>query len=97
MAGHHGVPQSVALVYRVVGNTHVFSSNGIKGLVHVGSHDREKAFHSVMGALNKHVTHVYGCEATYRCEMSYDQFVKHVDAQDDITGNFFEVVLDQAA
>ena len=81
MVEHIQVPHSVALVYRLVGDTHVFSSSGIKGLVHVGSHDREKAFHSVMTALNKHVSHAYGCEATYSCAIGYDEFCRHVEPQ----------------
>lgn len=91
------VPHSVALVYRVVGDTHVFSSKGIVGLVHVGSHDREQAFHDVMNALNKHVTHTYRCDASYSCAMTYEQFSDHLLLENDIAANFLEVTLDKVA
>jgi len=97
MAEHIEVPHSVALIYRVVGDTHVFSSKGIKGLVHVGCHDREEAFHGVLGALNEHVSHTYGCPVTYSCAMTYEQFSEHLAREDDFTANFLEVTLDQAA
>ena len=97
MGDHVELPQSVALIYRIVGSTHVFSSQGIRGLVHVGSHDREKAFYDVMKALNGHVETAYGCEATYKCTISYDDFCSHVDVENDISGNILEVRLDKAA
>lgn len=97
MVEHVGVPTSVSLVYRMVGATHVFSSKGINGLVHVGSDNREDAFRGVMTALNKHVTHAYGCEATYSCAMTYEQFSDHLDRDNDIAANFLELTLDQAA
>lgn len=96
--GEHStvVPETVALVYRIVGDTHVFQSKGIKGLVHVGSHDRETAFHNVMDALNQHVTEAYRCEAVYKCTMSYPQFVANIDAHK-ISGRFISLTLDRAA
>jgi hypothetical protein len=87
------IPESVELVYRVVGNTHVFSSKGIKGLVHVGSHDREMAFNDAIECLGRHVSFAYDCEAAYKCTMEYKQFSAHVDAENDISGNFLTMTL----
>jgi hypothetical protein len=89
----NNIPESVELVYRLVGNTHVFSSKGIKGLVHVGSHDREKAFNDSIECLGRHVSFAYQCEAAYTCTMDYDQFTAHVDADNDIVGNFLTMTL----
>jgi len=97
MSEHVNVPQSVALVYRVVGDTHVFTSKAIRGLLYVASHDRETAFHDVIPALNKHIAAAYSCEASYKCAMDYTTFISHVDAEDDILGNFLELELDAAA
>jgi hypothetical protein len=90
----HNIPATVELVYRKVGNTHVFSSRGIQGLVHVGSSDRETAFHDVIACLKDHVKAAYGCDVSYHCEMSYDQFAQHIDADNDILGSFLTVKLD---
>lgn len=91
------VPETVALVYRVVdGDTHIFQSKGIKGLVHVGSHDRAVAFEKVITALNQHVGEAYGCEATYKCAMTYDEFVSNIGIHK-ISGRFIELTLDHAA
>jgi hypothetical protein len=93
---HNTAPESVEIVYRLVGGTHVFSSKGITGLVHVGSHDRAKAFESVLPALNMHVGDAYGCKASYKFVISYSQFEHHVAADDDIVGNFLTLTLDQS-
>lgn len=92
-SGNRIVPEHVELAYRVVGKTHVFSSKGINGLVHVGSHDREKAFRDVIPALNKHVSHAYGCEAAYKSTISYADFCKHLKGEDDILGGFVTFTL----
>jgi len=84
----HSAPEKVELVYRVVGKTHVFSSRGIQGLVHTGSSDRETAFHKVIECLNAHVSSTCGLDARYRCEMTYDEFARHVDTVGDLRGNF---------
>lgn len=91
----HSPPQSVALVYRVVGKTHVFASDNLRGLVHVGSHDRETAFNDVISALNDHVTNAYKCEAAYRCETTYEEFCEHLDAENDLAGAFISLTLDR--
>lgn len=96
-SGMQIVPNSVELVYRVVGETHVFSSKGILGLLHIGSVNRKTAFTNVISRLSKHVTAAYNCPAAYKCEMSYDEFAQHVDAENDISGNFLTLKLDEQA
>ena len=91
------VPSQVELIYRVVGDTHVFSSKGIRGLVHVGSHDQEEAFREVINALNKHITITYDCEAKYKCETSFNDFCKHLEMANDIPGNFLTMTLERSA
>ncbi len=91
------VPEVVELVYRVVGNTHVFSSRGIHGLVHVGSCDRKTAYLGVVEGINLHVSEAYGTEARYKCEYSYDQFSQHVDHDSGVLSNFLTMKLDQNA
>jgi hypothetical protein len=91
---HGGAPEAVELVYRVVGNTHVFSSRGIRGLVHTGSHDRKTAFDRVMKCLNGHVKHVYGDDVRYHADMSYDEFAGHLDNDTNISANFLTLHLD---
>jgi len=88
-------PSSVELVYRVVGETHVFSSREILGLLHIGSVDRKTAFTNVISRLSKHVTAAYNCSAAYKCEMSYDEFAQHIDAENDMSGNFLTLKLDE--
>lgn len=89
-------PEVVELVYRVVGNTHVFSSRGIQGLVHVGSRDRKTAYESVVDGLNRHVAEAYGTHARYNCEYSYEQFAQHLDNDAGILSNFLTMKLDHA-
>lgn len=91
------VPNNVELIYRVVGKTHVFSSKGIRGLVHIGSHDRQEAFTNVIESLGAHVSAAYGCEAAYKCAISYTQFEEHIDADNDIAGNFLIARLDETS
>ena len=89
-------PENVNLVYRKVGKTHVFSTEGARGLVHVGSVDRENAFNSVIPALSKHITAAYEREASYTCEMSYSDFVQHLDEANSLSAGFVEFRLDHA-
>jgi hypothetical protein len=90
----HGAPEVVELVYRVVGNTHVFHSRGIRGLVHIGSHDRKTAFDSVLVAVNEHVSGVYGDGVKYHSDMSYIDFSKKVDGDSGLIGSFITLHLD---
>jgi hypothetical protein len=92
-SSHIAIPEGVELVYRKLGNTHVFSSKGIKGLLHIGSVDRETAFNNVVPSLNAHVAEAYGCEAVYSIDLSYNDFCKHVDSSENVFGNFIHVTL----
>lgn len=76
------LPSQIALVYRQVGSTHVFSSSGIEGLVHIGSCNRKKAFEKVFRSLSRHVTHVYGREAVYEAPFTYSEFADTIEGAD---------------
>ena len=93
-SGIERAPETVELVYRVVGNTHVFSSRGIQGLVHTGSAERKKAFTQVIECLNEHVQAVYGNDVHYHAEYTYDEFADHLDSGVDILANFITLRLD---
>lgn len=88
------VPEVVELVYRTVGNTHVFSSRGIQGLVHVGSADLKTAFTDVMSCLKSHVNETYGCTVSYTCDTTYEEFAQHIATDSNIMGNFLTLKLD---
>lgn len=92
-SSHSSIPESVELIYRTVGNTHVFSSKGIKGLLHIGSESRETAFKNVIPTLNTHISEAYGCDASYNIGLSYEDFCKHVESSEDVFGNFIHVTL----
>ena len=95
MSTNGNVPENVEIAYRVVGGTHVFSSKGIEGLLHVGSKDRRDAFERVIPALNTHVAEAYGCEVAYVGTVNYDEFASHVDGGEDILANFLNFRLDR--
>lgn len=65
-------PNHVDLVYRKIGDTHVFASKGIRGLVHVGHTDLMTAIREVIAALNVHVKKTYGVDARYVCNESIE-------------------------
>ena len=88
------VPESVEILYRMVGATHVFSSNGIKGVLQVGNYDQEQAFNAVIPALNKHISYAYNCEAAYKLSTTYVDFVAHLEDKMLLDSNFLTVVLD---
>jgi hypothetical protein len=81
------LPDEVALVYRMVGETHVFTSTGIDGLVHVGSHDKRTAFDCAFKALSLHVSKTSGMAVEYEPEQSFEEFFDDAHAAE-ITGNF---------
>lgn len=84
-------PDQVDLVYRKVGVNHVFASKGIRGLVHVGHRDLAVAYHTVIEALNVHVTNTYGVPAKYVCETDIRDLAFKVAST---SGNMFAVHLD---
>jgi hypothetical protein len=95
MSTQVAVPENVEIAYRVVGRTHVFSTKGINGLLHVGSRDQETAFAKVIPTLNSHVSNAYGCEVAYRCTVDYKTFRKHLEQDSDISANFLRFKLDK--
>ena len=85
-------PEHVTLIYRAVGPTHVFTSSEWSGF-HIGSHDLRDAFNQAIEALGEYVTELYGCEATYVPEMTFETFEKHLHrrgktAQQSLADNF---------
>jgi hypothetical protein len=85
-------PDHVDLVYRKVGDHHIFASKGIQGLVHVGHTDLERAYDDLLRVLNFHVTRTYGVEARYICDAGFDGLRKKIEADGECL--FVEVVLD---
>jgi hypothetical protein len=88
------VPEVVGIVYRYVGNTHVFTSKGIRGVVHCGGSELEDAFNQVIACLNHHVSEVYDCEAEYKSVLPFDDFAHHLASSSDISANFLTLTLD---
>lgn len=66
------LPEHIDLVYRKVGDVHVFASKGIKGMIHVGHDDLKTAYDNVLEALHTHVQKAYGVEARYRSASGFD-------------------------
>lgn len=81
------LPNEVTLVYREVGNSHVFTAAGIVGLVHVGSCDRKKAFDNAFVALSTHVSMLTGKKVSYVPDRTYEDFAEHVGGND-LSSNF---------
>ena len=90
---HANAPETIGLVYRQIGQTHVFTAKNVKGLVHIGSRDRKKAFEIALSALGAHVEVAYSVKAAYTPNMSYEEFSRHLELQDDIDGNFLSATL----
>ena len=88
------IPSEVGIVYRNAGSTHVFTSKGIDGMVHCGSHDLEDAFNQVIACLNHHVSEVYNCEVEYKSQVSFDEFSQHLASNSDIMVNLLTLTLD---
>lgn len=82
-------PSEVTLVYRELGKTHVFTAQELKGL-HIGSSSLQTAFEQAIIALGEHVSRVFGCDAEYEAELSYDDFQRHLraDSASPLSGNF---------
>jgi len=87
-------PEAVNMLYRRLGDTHVFSSTGIKGLVHVGSEDRERGFRDAFAALGEHVSHLCGEPASYRPAESYAEFSRLLAREGSLSGHVIEARLE---
>ena len=86
MSRNAAPPPEVTLVYREVGKTHVFTAANLRGF-HVGSSSLHFAFDHLAAALGEHVSRACNCEASYRLQVSYDEFERHLTGCE-LTGNF---------
>ena len=66
-------PHEVALVYRQVGQSHVFTSKSAAGL-HIGSKSLRTAFDYALVGLSEHFTKLYGREVRYVSDMGFEKF-----------------------
>lgn len=80
-------PEQVTLVYRRVGDTHVFTAPELPGL-HVGSSSQAKAFEQSIKALGEHVSQLHGCTATYTVEMSFAMFKQCLAGENAVACSF---------
>jgi hypothetical protein len=79
-------PQEVNLIYREVGKTHVFTAAELRGF-HIGSESLAFAYENLAQALSEHVSRVFGCEAKYCIEGSFDEFRHHLGSEN-LLGSF---------
>jgi hypothetical protein len=86
-------PDHIDLVYRRVGENHIFASKGIKGLVHVGHSDLEAARTNLLKALSTHVQKTYGVEARY--DLEFEGLKKKISSRGERL--MVQAVLDQVA
>jgi hypothetical protein len=74
-------PQRVTLIYREVGNTHVFTSPELRGF-HIGMCDLNAAFDSAVLALGEHVSLLFNCKAKYHVDGGFVNFESHLKGGD---------------
>jgi hypothetical protein len=86
MGSHATPPEEITLVYRPVGPSHVFTANGpqMSGF-HISHPFRKVAFELAVEAIGKHVALIYGVDAEYVFDRSYDDFESHLKGE--IEGN----------
>jgi hypothetical protein len=80
-------PKEVCLLYALVGGTHVFTAEGIRGF-HIGSADLKTAFDRSIVALGMHISRLTGVQAQYVLEYDYDEFLEHIQS-----GNMSELLV----
>jgi hypothetical protein len=93
VAGQTGSPpHEITLVYRPVGQSHVFTATGpkMKGF-HISSPDLRVAFDLAPVALGKHVALIYGVPARYEIEHPFADFEAHL--RESIPGNRIRAVI----
>lgn len=83
-----GAPNEVALVYRQVGSSHVFTAKSAPGL-HVGSSDLERAFDNALEGLGQHFTRLYGRQVSYQAEVDSAEFARRLSDGDEGLANCF--------
>lgn len=83
-------PEEITLVYRPVGPSCVFTANGpeMSGF-HISHPHRKVAFDLAVKALGKHVALIYGVDAHYEFELSYEDFEAQLKSHE-ITANEFK-------
>jgi|GEM_PF-3773793 hypothetical protein len=91
------LPNEVEINYRRVGDTHVFTSKGIKGVVHCGSSDLEDAFGHVAECLSHHISEEYECEAVYTAPLTFGEFELLIASDSDVVNNGLMLQLDMQA
>ena len=79
-------PERIPLVYRMVGETHVFTADGFVGF-YVGSSNLSNAFNQLAPALSDHVSTALGCQLSYSMESPFADFESHLKSAA-TTGNF---------
>lgn len=81
-------PDEITLVYRPVGLSHVFTATGpeMSGF-HISHPSLQVAFGLAALGLGRHVTSLYGIEANYEIQCSYDDFLSHLKGEGQ-QGNF---------
>lgn len=78
-------PREIALVYRQVGKSHVFTSKSAEGL-HIGSSDLGYAFEWAIKGLSAHFTKLYGRPVRYETQMDYSEFETRLLSSDEGIG-----------
>lgn len=86
----------VTMSYRRLGTTHVFSSIGIEGLVHVGHHDMHHAYRAAGEALALHLSVIGDARVVCRPVKSFDEFVSAI-ADPELLGSFVDFEVAEAA
>lgn len=89
------IPQKVGLVLRNVGEYNVFTCADIPGL-YVSDSDLRRAFDRAISALSRHASATYDCQATYVSEVSYDEFLTHLNDPGDIDAQVLSLQLTAA-
>ncbi len=66
-------PETVQVLYKRAGQTHVFTSPDLNGL-HIGNSDLEAAFKLIVDAISALVEADTGATTAYKFDMSFEEF-----------------------
>jgi hypothetical protein len=75
-------PVEIELVYKRIGNSHVFTAPQVGGFYY-GSSSLEKTFNEAAKALSMHVSRLYHVKAEYSLGSSLSAFEHHLVSDDD--------------
>jgi len=75
-------PAEIELVYKLVGNSHVFTAPTVGGFYY-GSSSLEKTFNEAAKALSLHVSRMYSVKAEYHLGSSLSTFQGHLESDDE--------------